>query len=500
VSSPQVPLGSLREAAIPTIVTAAQVAEHSRRLEEFARRVPRPALDAALAAAPAPLSETTIDRLAFACATVGESFAKGGPASRSGKEQAIRNLSSQAQAAQIQQEANRDSQRLQPQGDYAVIFNDAASVNGLNVPALPAPQALEAEIMRPLWIRGVGTPVVGDTLVLARRVRVGGADWLQACWLDWPLMRGQLLASIRDLLPEADLLPVRDDSPQVQRLATLPLVPQAGASLPDWREPSHPVVDPPLLAAWAGVLLALVAGAVLLNGALVLSERRGAFVSAVTHELRTPLTTFRLYTDLLADGHVVDDSERQRCLDTLRTEAGRLGHLVENVLGYARLERTPLPTTALGVSALVDGMYGRLQERAARAGLALELALSPEVAPLALRGEAQAIERILVNLVDNACKYAATASDRRLHLEIARRAGQVCFTVRDHGPGIPPDLTRRLFTPFAKSAAEAARTAPGIGLGLALSRRLARQLGGGLDYRPPSDGGAAFVLGLPLAG
>ena len=72
---------------------------------------------------------------------------------------------------------------------------------------------------------------------------------------------------------------------------------------------------------------------------VALSERRGAFVSAVTHELRTPLTTFRMYAEMLAEGMVPSPEARQKYLETLRREADRLAHLVENVLQYARLER-----------------------------------------------------------------------------------------------------------------------------------------------------------------
>ncbi|MBA3698716.1 MAG: HAMP domain-containing histidine kinase [Planctomycetes bacterium] len=494
-TSPQIPVGELRQAAVPLLCSAVQVTTASERLADFTKRVTRDGLDAALIADPATLSETTTERLAL--------FRGGQPAdqpavqqgsfsygSRSGKELVARNSSFQSMTTKTQEAANR--QEVQ-QGDYAQNFNDAIRMNG--IPIKPDPNTtLHAEIMRPLWL-GDRTERV---LVLARRVRVGTGDWLQACWLDWPLIRKQLLGSIRDLLPEADLVPVTTAGAQPHRLATLPLLLTPGTALPDWQDPP-PASNLPLLGAWAGVIAALVAGGVLLGGALALSERRGAFVSAVTHELRTPLTTFRLYTDLLAEGHVVDEAERQRCLDTLRSEAERLGHLVENVLGYARLERASLPTVALGIAVLIDGMQSRLKERAQRVGLDLVIDVSADVRPLAVRGEAQAIERILVNLVDNACKYAAAANDRRLHLTVARQAGLVTFTVRDHGPGIAPDLRRRLFTPFAKSAAEAATSAPGIGLGLALSQRLARQLGGDLRCEAPADGGAAFVLELPSA-
>jgi signal transduction histidine kinase len=486
-TSPQVPVGQLRNAAVPGVCSAEQVDRYSERLNKFSRLVTRERLSQALDACDGgPRGFGT--SLAFACPVpmVGSS--------RSGKEQVARTQNIQRQSLQSSLPLNRqqDNQAL----DYAQVVNDANKLNGLTFTEIAAQQKIEADIMRPLWFPASPDQ---DLLLLVRRVQAGDRLWLQACWLDWPSLRTQLLTSIRDLLPDADVVPAGIDGTWPHRLATLPLALRPGSSLPDWQEPPAAGLNLPLFGAWAGVITALVAGGLLLGGALALSERRGAFVSAVTHELRTPLTTFRLYTDLLAEGRVDDPSERRRCLDTLRGEAERLGHLVENVLSYARLERAAMPTTALGISALVDGMQGRLLERAQRANLTLTIDLAPDVRALAVRGEAQAIERILVNLVDNACKYAASAQDRRLHLELVRQGRQVAFRVRDHGPGIAADLRRRLFTPFAKSAAEAATTAPGIGLGLALSRRLAQQLGGDLRCEAPADGGAAFVLELPIA-
>ena len=110
-----------------------------------------------------------------------------------------------------------------------------------------------------------------------------------------------------------------------------------------------------------------------------------------------------------------------------------------------------------------------------------------------------AVEQILFNLVDNACKYAARAEKKSVELD-ARLAGRrLRLRVRDHGPGLSAKQRRRLFQPFRKSADEAAGTAPGVGLGLALSRRLARDMGGDLQLDEMAAGGAAFVLSLPVA-
>jgi signal transduction histidine kinase len=109
-----------------------------------------------------------------------------------------------------------------------------------------------------------------------------------------------------------------------------------------------------------------------------------------------------------------------------------------------------------------------------------------------------AVEQILFNLVDNACKYAAEATDKTVQLRVDALHDSVAFQVADHGPGIAPDQQRRLFRPFSKSAQQAAHSAPGVGLGLALSRRLARRMGGDLRYEPTDTHGACFVLTLPV--
>ena len=111
--------------------------------------------------------------------------------------------------------------------------------------------------------------------------------------------------------------------------------------------------------------------------------------------------------------------------------------------------------------------------------------------------DAMGVEQILFNLVDNACKYAAPASSpRMLHVEVSANGPRIVFRVRDHGPGISRQQQRRLFQPFEKSATEAAHSAPGVGLGLALCRRLAREMGGDLVLEK-KDGGACFALTLP---
>jgi signal transduction histidine kinase len=347
-------------------------------------------------------------------------------------------------------------------------------------------------LMTPLWI--------GERLVLARRITARGREYVQGCLLDWPAIKSSLLETIEDLLPGADLQPAPGASAagEPRMLAALPLriVPRGVAEGGDGGAFSALALS--LAVAWTCVLLAAAAVAGLLWGVMRLSERRAAFVSAVTHELRTPLTTFQMYAEMLAEGMVPDAEQQRRYLQTLRGEALRLTHLVENVLAYARLERGRIDgrVESLAVEDLLGRLQGRLAAHAEQAGMELLVDVGMEAADVTVRANPSAVEQVLFNLVDNACKYAPAATDRRIHVTTKRCAGGVEVSVRDHGPGIAAAARRRLFRSFSKSVEEAAHSAPGIGLGLALSRRLARDMGGDLRLDPSVNDGACFVLSL----
>lgn len=344
----------------------------------------------------------------------------------------------------------------------------------------------------PLW--------VDDRLVLVRQVTVDGTARIQGCWLDWPPMEAWLIGEVDDLLPAARLEPVDPDAADQhgRLLASIPvrLVPGEIQAAP----PAATPVQATLTVAWIAVAVAIVAVIGLVLGVVSLSERRAAFVSAVTHEMRTPLTTFRMYSEMLAEG-MVGPEKRDRYLQTLQREADRLGHLVDNVLTYARLDggRSSTRPGRIRAGEILDHVRPRLDDRAHQAGLELSLEADQASLDAEVRADLSAVEQIMLNLVDNACKYAAGAEDRRLTLRAVATARAWAITVRDRGPGITPGFRRKLFRPFSKSAEEAAESAPGVGLGMALSRRLAREMGGDLALDEAVNDGAAFVLTLPRA-
>ena len=253
-----------------------------------------------------------------------------------------------------------------------------------------------------------------------------------------------------------------------------------------------------LLVAWACMLATAVAVACLLAGIIRLSNRRASFVTAVTHELRTPLTTFQMYVEMLVENMVPDEQQHRQYLKTLQAETSRLTHMVENVLAYARLERGRADgrIESIARGQLLDRVLGRLVQRAESAGMEIVVAGEPAARQQNVQANVSAVEQVLFNLVDNACKYAAGAEDKRIQVELRSLVDGAEISVRDHGPGLSPPRRKGWFRSFSKSAQEAAHSAPGIGLGLALSRRLARHMGGELRLDSGEGEGACFVLAL----
>lgn len=248
---------------------------------------------------------------------------------------------------------------------------------------------------------------------------------------------------------------------------------------------------------WAGAGAASVAGlcvVVLVWTAERLARQRSQFAASAAHELRTPLAGLRMYSEMLADG-LGDPTRTRDYANRIAEEAARLGRVVSNVLGFARLERG-----ALNVRPVPGDLADAVQECVERqrpaleaAGARLDLSVPdrfPEV-----RFDRDAIAEIIQNLVDNAEKYTRTAGNREIRIALSSDDHFVTFSVRDHGPGIPADVQRRLFRPFARGNRE--DSPAGLGLGLVLVKALAEAHGGRISYSDAPGGGALFTVILP---
>lgn len=254
------------------------------------------------------------------------------------------------------------------------------------------------------------------------------------------------------------------------------------------------------LALGMGLLLLLfVVGGTLGLGSSLQRSRRDAlrkttFVSNVSHEFKTPLTTLRLYSELLLEGRVEDETKRIRYLQVMRDESDRLARLVHNVLDFSRLElhRTRLQSETFDLCARLHPVCDILAERLQNAGMTL----APIDIPIRVTADPDACGQIVLNLCDNAIKYAA--GGKRLHIHAKRRGPLWEIRFQDAGPGIPRKHRKRLFEAFHSVDERLTRAAGGTGLGLHISRRLAREMGGDLRLEDAASG-CCFLWTLPSA-
>ncbi|MFT3692887.1 MAG: ATP-binding protein [Kofleriaceae bacterium] len=219
------------------------------------------------------------------------------------------------------------------------------------------------------------------------------------------------------------------------------------------------------------------------------ARERSQFAAAAAHELRTPLAGMQLYGDMLADG-LGDPAKLRDYARRMSEEAARLGRVVSNVLGFSQLERGNLSIDAKrgDVAPVLRAIVETAQPTLDREGVVVDLSC-PE--SLEAKFDRDALTRIVGNLLDNAEKYSRGADDRTIHLEASRVDGKIEVRVRDHGAGVADPA--KLFAAFSRGVSTDGPA--GLGLGLALSRSLARAMSGDLEYR--AGEGATFVLVLP---
>jgi len=229
------------------------------------------------------------------------------------------------------------------------------------------------------------------------------------------------------------------------------------------------------------------------------AERRANFVAAVSHELKTPLTAIRMYGEMLRDGVVPSEAKRAEYYRHITDESERLSRLINNVLEHAKLEKGNGGgvATETSVAPVMEDVAQMMQAHAAEHGFDLSVEVAPDLP--AVRCEVDALKQVLWNLVDNAIKYAATATDRRVILRGDRDGDRVRISVRDGGPGVDARHLAQIFEPFYRGESERTRSTKGAGLGLALVRGLVERMGATVRGRNADGGGFVVEIWFPAA-
>jgi signal transduction histidine kinase len=233
------------------------------------------------------------------------------------------------------------------------------------------------------------------------------------------------------------------------------------------------------------------------EAAEVANRAKAKFLAAMSHDLRTPLNAIGGYVELLEMGIRGPVTEAQATdLRRIRSSSRHLLGMINDILGFARVEagKVEIQLETVPLEASLREMEASFLPQVAERGL--EYAFAPPAAPLWVEADVEKMSQVVLNLVTNAIKF--TEPGGRVAVECAAEEGAALVRVRDSGRGIPPERLSTIFEPFVQVDRELTEKAhQGVGLGLAISRELARAMGGDLTAASEPGAGSTFTLRLP---
>lgn len=224
---------------------------------------------------------------------------------------------------------------------------------------------------------------------------------------------------------------------------------------------------------------------------------RRDFVANASHELRTPLTAIRGFAETLRDGAIEDPGISRRFLDMILEHSKRLERLTQDLLELSRSESggQRLPVVPLDVLAIAGKAARGLTVHAA--DRRVDLAVETEGGPVRAMADERALDQVLMNLIDNAVKYAGEGGKVRVRARVEN--GTTVLEVVDTGPGIEPWHQTRIFERFYRVDAGRAREVGGTGLGLAIVKHLVQRMGGEVGVTSQPGNGSTFWVRLRAA-
>ncbi|HVT60745.1 MAG TPA: ATP-binding protein [Thermoanaerobaculia bacterium] len=230
------------------------------------------------------------------------------------------------------------------------------------------------------------------------------------------------------------------------------------------------------------------------------ADMRRDFVANVSHELKTPLAAIRGYAETLRDGALDDVGTARRFTDRLLWQCRRLQALLDDLLTLSRLESVAQAgeREAVELGALAQRAVELLSAPAREKRVRVEIREQPLPPLPAIQGDADGLERLLVNLLDNAIKYNRPGGEVTLRLE--RAGNQVVIEVGDTGIGIPQESLARIFERFYRVDKGRSREEGGTGLGLAIVKHVAQSHGGQVEVESRMGRGSTFRVRLPIGG
>jgi signal transduction histidine kinase len=255
---------------------------------------------------------------------------------------------------------------------------------------------------------------------------------------------------------------------------------------------------------WTGVLviaLILAAGGVavqVVSRQIRLNKMKNDFIATVSHELKTPLASMRVLVDTLLEGNIKNQEQSEEYLRMTAKENERLSRMIDSFLTFSRMERNKKVFTI--VDTKPASIAGDATE-AVKAKFAVnKCRLTVDIADNLpdFPADHDAMVTVLVNLLDNACKY--TGDDKQIALKVFADNGNICFAVSDNGIGLARRHIRRIFDSFYQVDNSLARKAEGCGLGLSIVKFIVDAHKGKISVDSKPGKGSTFTVKIPLSG
>lgn len=230
--------------------------------------------------------------------------------------------------------------------------------------------------------------------------------------------------------------------------------------------------------------------------AIAANRAKTEFLANMSHEIRTPMTAILGFADLLKN-HALPRAQQDNYLETIRKNADALLELLDDILDLTKIEADKMTVESIvrPLRDILDDVLKIVEPRARKKQLSLSLEIDPSL-PSAVQTDPARLRQILVNLIGNAVKFTEQGGVRVVVRRVESPGGEdgIRFEIHDTGVGITPEKIGELFRPFMQADSSATRHYGGMGLGLAISKRLAELLGGDIVASSEPGRGSVFTL------
>ena len=229
-----------------------------------------------------------------------------------------------------------------------------------------------------------------------------------------------------------------------------------------------------------------------------LTRMKNDFVATVTHELKTPLASTRLFVDTLLEGRCRDKQQEREYLELIARENKRLSRLIDNFLTFSRMERNKRTFNFEDVepASIAATATDTVRENYESSGCTLTMQVADKLPPII--ADKDAMITVLLNLLDNACKYSN--DNKQIELKVFEKESAICFQVQDNGIGMAKRELSKILDRFYQVDQSLSRKCGGAGLGLSIVNFIVEAHGGKIDIQSEPGEGSTFTVKIPLNG